>query len=375
MHEELGFKFVERLPFNDLTPQWDVIADAARADVEDMFRTSAFCLGPFVERFETEIASYLGVPHAIGLNSGTSALHLAMLAAGCGPGDDVLVPAHTFIATIWGVLYAGANPVLCDVNAETGTIDLIDAERRLTPRSKAIVPVHLYGQPADMAAVLAFAERHGLEVVEDNAQAIGARWEGRSLGSLGRFGCYSFYPGKVLGAAGEAGLITTADARAAKRIRALRNHGQSQRYVHEEIGFNYRMDGFQGLVLTHKLRGLDQQLARRRDIARLYGEQLGGLPVRLPAVCHGDHVWHLYVIRTERRDELRAHLATGGIETGLHYPVPNHRQPCLASLPIDRESYPESDRWANECLSLPIFFGMSDDQVGRVAAAVRTFYS
>jgi dTDP-4-amino-4,6-dideoxygalactose transaminase len=363
-----------RVPFNDLTIQWREIADEVRCDFEEVFARSAFSSGPFVKKFESEIAAYLDTKHAIAVNSGTSALHLALAAADIGAGDEVLVPAHTFIATLWGPLYVGARPILCDVDDQTGTIDLTDAESRITPHTKAIIPVHLYGQPADMEAVMALAARHGLLVVEDAAQAIGARWNGRQVGTVGRLGCYSFYPGKNLGAAGEGGLVTTDDDALAKRVRSLHDHGQSERYTHDEIGFNYRMDGLQAVVLRHKLRHIDRWTARRKEIAARYQMALSGLPVEVPRIHHQDHVWHLFVIRTPERDALREHLRRADIDTGLHYPIPNHRQPCLRHLPMDRESYPRADRWARAGLSLPLYYGMGDADVDRVTEAVAAFF-
>jgi dTDP-4-amino-4,6-dideoxygalactose transaminase len=362
------------VPFNDLSIQWRQIAADVRRDFETVFETGAFCLGPQVEAFEQEAAAYLGSPHAIGVSSGTAALHLAMVAAGVGPGDEVLVPSHTFIGTVWCVLYVGATPVLCDVDPMTGTLDAVDAERRLTSRTRAVIPVHLYGQPANVDEIMALAERHGLVLVEDAAQSIGARWNGRATGSIGAFGCYSFYPGKNLGAAGEAGMVITADAGAATRLRALRAHAQSKRYVHDELGFNYRMDGLQAAVLRHKLRRIDDWTAHRKAIADRYDAELKGLPLELPQVRHQDHVWHLYVVRTPRREELRAHLLQAGIETGLHYPTPCHRQPCLAHLALDRGSFPHADRWASEGLSLPLFTGMTETQVTHVVDSVARFF-
>jgi dTDP-4-amino-4,6-dideoxygalactose transaminase len=363
-----------RVPFNDLSLQWHQIADAVRRDFEAVFESSAFCLGPQVEAFERQAAAYLDVPHAIGVKSGTAALHLAMVAAGIGPGDEVLVPSHTFIATLWGVLYVGATPVLCDVDPETGTLDASDAERRLTSRSRAIVPVHLYGQPANMDEIGDLAHRHSLVLIEDAAQSIGARWNGRMTGTIGALGCYSFYPGKNLGAAGEGGMIVTADGATAARLRALRAHAQRERYVHTEIGFNYRMDGLQAVVLRHKLRHLDAWTQQRKAVAGRYDAALHGLPLELPHVRHHDHVWHLYVVRTPRREALRAHLHRAGIETGLHYPVPCHRQPCLAHLPLDHSSFPHSDRWADEGLSIPLFTGMTEAQVAHVIDSIRSFF-
>jgi dTDP-4-amino-4,6-dideoxygalactose transaminase len=364
----------EPVPFADLSRQWRSIAADAMPEIAALFESSAFCLGPWVERFERDIAAYLSVRHAIGVNSGTSALHLAMIAAGIGPGDEVIVPSHTFIASAWPVMYVGATPVLCDVRPDSGNIDVTDAERRLSPRVKAIVPVHLYGQPCDMDEVMRFAGRHGLTVIEDACQAIGARWQGKPVGALGGLGCYSFYPGKNLGAAGEGGLVVTADDAMASRMRALRVHAQTERYVHGELGFNYRMEGLQGLVLGRKLPHLDGWTRERRAIARRYGEALDGLPLELPGIVHGDHVWHLYVVQSERRDALKAHLDSRGVQTGLHYPVPLHRQPALARYGFDPAAYPVADRIANRCLSLPIFAGMTDAEVGRVIEGVRLFY-
>ncbi len=363
-----------QVPFVDLAWQWRQIEAEVLPDLGRLFAASAFCLGPWVERFETEIAAYLGVGHAIGVNSGTSALHLALIAAGIGPGDRVLLPANTFVATAWAVLYVGAVPVLCDVEPGSWNIDPTDAERRCGPAVKAILPVHLYGQPADMAAISAVAARHGLAVIEDAAQAIGAAYGDRRVGGFGRLGCFSFYPAKNLGAAGEAGLVTTDDGALAKRVRALRDHAQIERYVHSELGFNYRMDGIQGLVLSHKLVRLEQWTAQRRAIARRYLDELSDTPLELPRVVNGDHVWHLFVVHTPERDRLRRHLYERGVQTGLHYPVPLHRQSCLKDLDIDESSFPCADRNARECLSLPIFAGMTTEQTDRVVAEVHGFF-
>jgi dTDP-4-amino-4,6-dideoxygalactose transaminase len=362
------------IPFTDLSIQWRQIEAKALPDIHRLFQTGAFSLGPFVAQFEQAAAHYLGIAHAIGVNSGTSALHLALIAAGIGPGDKVLVPSHTFIATAWGVLYVGATPVLCDIEEESANIDLADAERRLDPAVKAIIPVHLYGQPADMAGVMAFAARHRLVVIEDAAQAIGARFGGRRVGTFGLCGCYSFYPAKNLGAAGEAGLVVTADEAIARRLRALRHHAQSERYVHSELGFNYRMEGIQGLILGHKLPLLDGWTDSRRKLARAYHERLAGLPLTLPQVVHGDHVFYLYVVRSKDRDRLRDYMRRAGIETGLHYPVPLHAQPALARFVTDPHSFPVADRYARECISLPLFIGMTEPQLDRVCQTIRRFF-
>lgn len=362
------------VPFTDLSLQWRQIEDKALSDIRRLFEESTFCLGPFVEDFEQAISEYLGIEYAIGVNSGTSALHLALIAAGIGPGDKVLVPSYTFIATAWAVLYVGAVPVLCDVEDATATIDLADAERRMEPAVKGIIPVHLYGQPANMAEVMAFAAHHHLTIIEDAAQAIGARFDGRRVGTFGLCGCFSFYPAKNLGAAGEAGLVVTADKTIARRVRALRHHAQTERYLHAELGFNYRMDGLQGLVLRHKLPWLEDWTTERRRLASAYTERLTGLPLALPMIVHQDHVFHLYVIRSKERDRLRRYLQQAEIETGLHYPIPLHSQPALGRFASDRNTFPIADRYAQECLSLPLFNGMSETQLDRVCDTIRRFF-
>jgi dTDP-4-amino-4,6-dideoxygalactose transaminase len=362
------------IPFTDLSIQWRQIEGKALPDIQRLFQSGAFSLGPFVAQFERAAANYLGVAHAIGVNSGTSALHLALIVAGIGPGDKVLVPSYTFVATAWAVLYVGATPVLCDIEEKSANIDLADAERRLDGAVKAIIPVHLYGQPADMAAVMAFAARHRLVVIEDAAQAIGARFDGRCLGTFGLCGCYSFYPAKNLGAAGEAGLIVTADEAIARRLRALRHHAQSERYVHTELGYNYRMEGIQGLILGHKLPLLDSWTEIRRKLAQAYHERLVGLPLTLPEVVHDDHVFHLYVVRSKDRDRLRDYMRRAEVETGLHYPVPLHAQPALARFVADARSFPVADRYARECLSLPLFVGMTERQLDHVCQTIRRFF-
>jgi dTDP-4-amino-4,6-dideoxygalactose transaminase len=364
-----------RVPFNDLSIQWRAIADDVRRDFERIFADSTYCLGPACEAFEEEIAAWLGARYAIGVSSGTAALHLAAVVAGLGPGDEVLVPANTFIGSVWGAMYVGATPVLCDVHRATGTIDLKDARSHVTARTKAIIPVHLYGQPADMDGVMALAAEHDLVVIEDAAQSIGASWGGRMTGTIGHLGCISFYPGKNLGAAGEGGLVVTDDAALAQRLRSLRNHGQRERYVHADLGFNYRMDGLQAVVLRHKLKLLAGWTSERKSLAEVYDRTLTELPLELPKVVNQDHVWHLYVVRTPYREALRNHLQARGIETGLHYPVPLHRQPCLARFASARLDFAETDRWANEGLTLPLFIGMKSGQQRHVVTAICEFFS
>jgi dTDP-4-amino-4,6-dideoxygalactose transaminase len=363
-----------RVPFNDLSIQWRAIADDIQVDFDRIFADSTYCLGPACEAFEEEIARWLGARHAIGVSSGTAALHLAAVAASLGPGDEVLVPTNTFVGTVWGIMYVGATPVLCDVDRATGTIDVRNARSRVSGRTKAIIPVHLYGQPADMDGIMALAAEHDLLVIEDAAQSIGASWAGRLTGTIGQLGCLSFYPGKNLGAAGEGGLVVTNNAALAQRVRSLRNHGQRERYVHDELGFNYRMDGLQAAVLRRKLKLLASWTSERKALAKVYDRMLAGLPLELPKVVNQDHVWHLYVVRTPQREGLRNHLQAHGIETGLHYPVPLHRQPCLARFASARFDFPEADRWANQGLTLPLFVGMTSSQQRHVVTTICEFF-
>ena len=372
--DSLEQRRAEPVPFNDLSYQWRQIREQTLPDLECLFEKGAFTLGPYVDAFERAAADYLGAKHAVGVNSGTSALHLALIAAGIGPGDKVLIPSLTFIATAWAALYVGAIPVLCDVDADSATIDVSDAEHRVDSAVKAIIPVHLYGQPANMDAVMELAAHHNLAVIEDAAQAIGARYRGHSIGTIGELGCFSFYPGKNLGAAGEGGLVVTADAERAQRIRSLRHHAQVERYIHVEVGFNYRMEGIQGLVLSRKLPLLDGWTQTRQEFAHAYQERLSGLPLALPSAVNGDHVYHLYVVRTKERNGLRDYLLARGIETGLHYPVPLHAQPCFAHLVNGPNDCPVAQRYAEECLSLPLYTGMTATQLERVCDMIRRFF-
>jgi dTDP-4-amino-4,6-dideoxygalactose transaminase len=363
----------ETVPFADLQWQWREIEADLEKDLPAFWESCAYSSGPYVDAFESDFAAYTGAAHVVGVNSGTSALHLALLAAGIRPGDKVLVPAMTFVATAWAVAYVGATPVFCDVEPDTGTIDVDDARRRIDDRTTALIPVDLYGQLADMSACNALGAEAGLTVIEDAAQSVGARDGDRHAGTLCSLGTFSFYPGKNLGAAGEAGAIVTDDASWAERMRSLRNHAQRERYVHDEIGYNYRLDGLQALILSHKLRRLDAWTADRRAIAARYRTGLADLPLVLPEERRG-HVYHLYVVRADRRDELRASLTASGVTTGLHYPVPLHRQPCFRDVAGDPSSYPIADDFADRGLSLPMFAGMTARQTDHVISAVRAHF-
>ena len=362
----------ERIPFLDLKTQYHSIRAEVLPALEAVCESTGFAQGPATKIFEQEFAAYCGVKHCVTLNSGTSALHLAMLCLGIGPGDEVIVPAMTFIATAWGVSYVGAKPVFVDVDPIRRTLDPALLEAAITPRTKAIIPVHLYGLPADMDSILAIANRHGIPVVEDAAQAQGARYKGKRVGAFGAMMATSFYPGKNLGAYGEGGALLTDNADYAAHAQRLRDHGQSRRYYHDEVGYNYRMDGFQGAVLGIKLKHLEAWNERRRAHAQRYAQLLRGLPVGLPA-CPADSesVWHLYVIESDRRDHLREQLSAAGMDTGLHYPVPLHLQKPYAALGCARGDFPVAEKLADRCLSLPMYAELRPEQIDAVAAAVR----
>jgi dTDP-4-amino-4,6-dideoxygalactose transaminase len=333
--------------------------------------SSAYVLGPKVREFEQAFARYLGAKHCVGLNSGTSALHLALICAGVKPGDEVITVPMTFIATSWAISYVGATPVYVDVDPATYTMDVEQVAKRITPNTKALLPVHLYGQPADLEPLLELGRRYGIPVIEDAAQAHGARYHGKSVGTFGLCGCFSFYPGKNLGAYGEAGAVVTDDDRIAGRLYALRDHAQEKRYQHEEIGFNYRMDSLQGAVLAIKLKHLIRWTEARCFLAERYKKQLGELPLQLPAqAADRRHVWHLFVILRPDRDQLRGDLEARGIQTGLHYPIPLHLQKAYQHLGYRSGDFPVAERIGRECLTLPLFPEMTLPQQDAVIEAL-----
>jgi dTDP-4-amino-4,6-dideoxygalactose transaminase len=355
------------VPVLDLRAQYAGLREEVDRAVREVLDGSAYVLGPKVAAFEEAFAAYLGVRHCVGVNSGTSALHLALLGAGVGPGDEVITVPMTFIATSWAVSYAGATPVYVDVDPVTYTLDPSQVERRITARTKAILPVHLYGQPADLGPLLDIGRRHGIPVIEDAAQAHGAEYRGQKAGTLGLCGCFSFYPGKNLGAYGEAGAVVTDDDGIAARLRALRDHAQEKRYHHNEIGFNYRMDGLQGAVLGVKLNYLEGWTEARRALAARYRALLAELPLRLPTEAEGRrHVWHLFVVLHPRRDELQKMLQDRGVGTGLHYPIPLHLQKAYRHLGHQAGDFPVAERVGRECLTLPLFPEMTAGQQERV---------
>jgi dTDP-4-amino-4,6-dideoxygalactose transaminase/acetyltransferase-like isoleucine patch superfamily enzyme len=367
---------LEEIPFSDITALTRLVEGEFRSRLERILATSGFIQGQNVREFEEAFAQRCGVSHVIGCNSGTSALHLALRIVGIAPGDEVIVPAASFIATAWPVAYAAAIPIFCDIDPETYTLDPADVERKITPRTKAIIPVHLYGQPADLNPLLEIANRYGISLIEDAAQAHLADYKGRPAGSMGRMGCFSFYPGKNLGAAGEAGALVCNNEEDATLARMLRDHGQRQRYLHEEIGYNYRMDEIQAAFLAAKLPYLSQWILQRQTAARVYHDLLADLPLVLPKVATDrNHVFHLYVVRTEQRDNLLEFLKHRNITCGLHYPIPLHKQPCFAGYDQGKEgSLANAETLARTCLSLPIYPSITLSQQRQVASAIREFF-
>jgi dTDP-4-amino-4,6-dideoxygalactose transaminase len=360
------------IPLMDLKAQTQSVKAELLAKFSEALDQTAFCLGPQVEGFEREFAAYCGSQHGVAMNSGTSALHLALLALGVGPGDEVVTTPYTFVATAWAISYCGAKPVFVDIDPGTFLIDPKNVERAITPRTKALLPVHIYGQPADMDPLLDIARRKGLPLVEDAAQAHGATYKGRRVGAFGDIACFSFYPSKNLGACGEGGIALTADAGLRAKMHALREHGSVKRYHHDTLGFNYRMEGLQGCALRVKLPRLDGWNARRQQIAQLYNTLLEDVPGVARPIVGADrtHVYHLYVLRHPRRAALAEFLRNKGIGTGSHYPVPVHLQKAYAKLNLHPGALPRAEAAAQECLSLPMFPELKDEQVKMVAAAV-----
>ena len=359
------------VPYADLQSQYRSIKPEIDAAVLRVLDSAQFILGDEVASFEREFAAYCGTGEAVALNTGTSALHVALLAAGIGPGDEVITVPFTFVATAAAIEYAGARPVFVDIDPITYCMDPGRIEAAVTSRTKAIMPVHLYGHPAEMDAILDIAQRRGLTVIEDAAQAHGASYKGRPCGSMGQLAAFSFYPGKNLGAYGEGGAAVTTDVAMAKTMRLLRSWGEEQRYEHKLRGFNYRMDGVQGAILRIKLRYLEAWTEARRARAADYAAAFAGSGVVIPTEVDGcRHVYHVYAVRLRNRDAIRVQLQARGIHTGVHYPIPIHLQPAYRDLGYRAGDFPVAERVAADVLSLPMFPEMSAAQVAEVADAV-----
>jgi dTDP-4-amino-4,6-dideoxygalactose transaminase len=360
------------IPLVDLRAQYlDIKADIDAA-IARVFETGQFVLGDEVAGFEREFAAYSGASEGIAVNTGTSALHLALIAAGVRAGDEVITVPFTFVATVAAIGYIGAKAVFVDIDPRTFTMDPAQIEAAITSRTKAIVPVHLYGQPADMDPILAIARRHGLVVIEDACQAHGAAYKGRPVGSLGHAAAFSFYPGKNLGAYGEGGMVVSSSESFAREVRMLRDWGAEKKYHHVLKGFNYRMEGLQGAMLRVKLRHLERWTEARRAHARDYAQLLVDAGVGIPAEADfARHVFHVYAVRTSDRQSLQRMLQANGVATGIHYPIPVHLQPAYSDLGYKAGQFPESERAANEVLSLPMYPELSRTKLEMVAAAIR----
>ncbi len=365
----------EPIPYLDLKAQIKPLRPEIDAAIARTIDNCTFCLGPDTAQFEKDFAKFCSAEYAIGFNSGTSALHIASLLLNLKPGDEVITTPFTFAATSWAISYVGAKPVYVDIDDATFNIDVSQIEKAISPRTKAIFPVHLFGQAADLDPILEICRRHKLALVEDAAQSHGAKYKGRVVGTFGDISAFSFYPGKNLGAIGEGGALVTNNADFARRARSLRDHGSSVRYHHEEVGYNYRMEGIQGAVLGVKLKHLETWTKARQRVARKYREFLTGTPLKMPSeAAFAESVWSLYVVRHPRRDELKSHLDANQIGCALHYPLPLHLQKCYANLGHKPGDFPIAEKAGHECLSLPIFPELTDAQIQRIAEVIKDFF-
>jgi dTDP-4-amino-4,6-dideoxygalactose transaminase len=362
------------VPFVDLRAQYLLIKEEIDEALARVLDNASFVLGREVEAFEMAFAEYVGARFCVGVSNGTAAIQLAVTACGLGAGDEVIVPANTFFATAEAVSTAGATPVFVDADADSYNIDVSKIEAAITERTRAIIPVHLYGQPADLDPIFEIAARRKLIVIEDAAQAHGSLYKGRRVGALGRAGCFSFYPGKNLGAYGEGGAVVTNDAEVARQLRLLRDHGSERKYYHQIIGYNFRLEAIQSAVLNVKLRHLDKWNRLRREHAARYRELLSECNLVLPReMPSAEHVYHLYVVQTTKRDALRQTLSEAGVQTGIHYPIPIHLQPAYSFLNHKTGDFPEAERQANCVLSLPMFPELTESQIMHVAETIRSF--
>jgi len=363
------------IPFVDLRAQYLSIKSEVDAAIQGILDTTQFTLGTEVAAFEKEFAAYSGTVDGIGVNNGTSALHLALLAAGVGPGDEVITVPFTFVASVAAIHYTGAKTVFVDIDPVTYTMDPAQIEAAITPRTKAIIPVHLYGQPADMDPIMAIARKHGLIVIEDACQAHGAEYNGKRVGSLGDMGCFSFYPGKNLGAYGEGGMVTTANPEFTRTIRMLRDWGAEKKYHHVLKGYNMRLEGLQGAVLRVKLKYLDQWTEARRTAAERYGALLADAGIAAPvAKPNVRHVYHIYSIRTANRAQLIEALGARGVSSGIHYPFPVHLLPAYADLGYVAGDFPHAEKAADEQLSLPMYPELPAESQAKVVEALADLY-
>lgn len=362
------------VPFMDLKTQYRTIASEINTRIASVVENADFILGEELTLFEEEFARYCNTRFAVGLDNGTSALELALRAYGIGPGDEVITVANTFIATVSAIAFTGALPVLVDIDPQTYNIAVSNIEPLITPHTRAIIPVHLYGQPADMDPIMEIARKHNLIIVEDACQAHGALYKGQTVGSIGNIGCFSFYPAKNLGAFGDGGMLVTNDKEIADRVRMLRNYGQQEKYKHLFIAYNRRLDTLQAAVLRVKLKYLENWNEARRRHAGLYAKLLSNNNLSLPLETkYARHVYHLYVVRTAKRDALQKHLKNNGIATGVHYPIPVHTQQAYQYLGYHKGDFPISEAYAEQILSLPMYPELTEEQIEYVAKVIKEF--
>lgn len=363
-----------QVPFFDLKRQYDELKEPMHAALDAVMEKTAFSGGPFVDAFEIELAKYAQTKYAVCLNSGTSALHLAMLTLGIGPGDEVIIPANTFIATAWGPSYAGATPVFADCDPNTWNLSVEAAEKAITPKTKAIIGVHLYGQPCNINALKALCDARNIHFVEDNAQGIGSSYHGNKTGSIGIISCTSFYPGKNLGCYGEGGALFTNDENIANHAKSLRSHGATVRYYHDEVGYNYRMEGFQAAVLQVKLGHIDRWNKRRQEIVNRYMTEGANSKLTFQAKEDGaESVYHLAIVTVEDKDHFTSYLQQNEVGFAFHYPVPCHLQKAYANLGYKVGDFPIAEYQASHCVSLPLFPEMTDAEVDRVVQVLRQY--
>ena len=358
----------------NLKGQHQQIKDEVFAAFEKVYEQTAFSGGPFVQEFEENFAKFIGSKHAIGVANGTVSLHLAMLVLGISEGDEVIIPANTFIATAWGVSHAGATPVFVDCDKDTWEIDASKIEDKITSRTKAVIGVHLYGQPFDIDAVSKVCSKHELYLIEDAAQAHGAKYKGKKVGAFGDIACYSFYPGKNLGACGEGGGLTTDSDDLKEKLHSLRNHGCKVRYYHDEIGYNYRMGGLEGASLNVKLKYIDQWNDRRRQIAKRYLTEVDNPKIKMQSQPEwSDSVFHLFVVIPENKSNFENHLKENGINPAYHYPVPCHLQKAYAHLGYQKGDFPNAEYLAENCVSLPMYAELEDVEVDQVIKVLNRY--
>lgn len=361
----------QKIPFVDLNAQYQGIKTEVDNAVLNVIQSSAFILGPEVKAFEQEFAAFCQTKYAIGVDSGTSALELALRAFEIGSGDEVIIPSNTFIATSFAVSYTGAVPVLVEPNPKTYNIDVTKIEKAITKRTKAIIPVHLYGQPADMDPIMEIARKHSLIVIEDACQAHGARYKGKRTGSIGHAAAFSFYPAKNLGCYGDGGAVTTNDENIAEKIMRLRDYGAKDKYYHIKLGYNHRLDSIQAAVLRVKLKYLDQWNQARRNWADLYGKYLPGDKLVVPSIPdYAEPVWHLYVIQVDNREKIKNALADLGISSGIHYPIPIFMQQAYANLNFKEEDFQLSKKLSERILSLPMFAEMNESMIKQISEEI-----